>query len=362
MSNLIEINVLILLLFLGYLGIRKGLTFVQQRAVLVGLPFLAVLTVLVKSVIDFSDFSYAFPLVELDQVILEGDVLAQATNQSVPWSSIYLMGTICFGLLFSYRLIRVFLFFLLNRSEKVESYRVYKVSGKSSFSFFNCIQITPSLSAEEQEIVLEHEKMHVNKKHSVDTILMELLHIVFWFNPVFFFLKRRLIDLHEFEVDAVMYKKHDVSYMKFLVSFAFGLTNSNYLLTSRFHNELTLKKRIKTMKTNYKKRSWTQVVLPLVAMAFFLVQCTKQEVDTGDVSSLETNNSELQETTEDDAAEYFRKLQGEEGGASVSLIDMRNQQDNNGSNEPVKVDLSVTDNGEILMNFIDGDEDLLIGN
>src|SRR5690606_16202849 len=38
--------------------------------------------------------------------------------------------------------------------------------------------------------VLLHEQTHALQKHSLDVIFVELLQIVFWFNPLFYFIKR----------------------------------------------------------------------------------------------------------------------------------------------------------------------------
>jgi TonB family protein len=277
--NLIEVNVVIVLLFLGYLAIRNRLSFKQQRGVLLAAPFLAILGVLVKSWIDISNVSYSIPIVKLEPIFVgQQPAVMSLSEPSLSLTFYYGIGVIVISAILIFRLTKLGLFFARNKSESKGKYHIYKVDGKSSFSFFNRIQITPSLSAEEQEIVLEHEIMHVDKKHSIDNMVTELLHVVFWFNPIFFFIKRELINLHEFEVDDVMFKKHQVGYMKFLLNFALGTTTSNYLLTSRFYNKLTLKKRIKIMKTNYKKSSWLLGLIPIAAIAVTLVQCTKEDV------------------------------------------------------------------------------------
>ncbi len=55
-----------------------------------------------------------------------------------------------------------------------------------TFSFFNFIFIghASRLTAGEREEVLVHERVHVRKLHSFDIILINLLGIAFWFNPV----------------------------------------------------------------------------------------------------------------------------------------------------------------------------------
>ncbi|MFT5821652.1 MAG: TonB family protein [Crocinitomix sp.] len=283
--SLIEINALIVLLFIGFMGIRKRLAFKLQRGLLMGIPVIAVSVIAIKSLIDFSAVSYSLPIVNLQPVIINGqqDFVAAGTSFFV-WSNLYGVGVVVIGLVLIFRLVKLSLFFTRNTSENMGLYRIYKVKGKASFSFFNQIQIAPDLSAEEQDIVLEHEIMHVNKKHSIDTMILELMHVIFWFNPIFLFMKREMVNLHEYEVDALMYKKHKVHYLKFLVNYALGLNSSHYLLTSRFYNQLTLKKRIIIMKTNIRKKTWLLGIIPLIGMAAMLFQCTKQS-DTNKTTS-----------------------------------------------------------------------------
>ncbi len=297
--NLIEMNVLILMLYIGYVGIRRRLSFAQRRTVLIGLPVVAVATILIKSGIDISSFSYSLQVVELSPIQVGTDAQAATLGQTplITLNQLYWFGALCFGLLFVFRIAKIISFFHKNDSNKVEEYRIYKVKGKTSFSFFNYIQITPSLTSTEQDIVLEHEKMHVKKRHSVDTIFIEIAHVIFWFNPIFFFIKREMVNLHEYEVDALMYKKHKVNYMKFLVNYALGLNGTHYLLTSRFYNQLTLKKRIKIMKTNIRKKSWLLSVIPLIGMLAIAVQCTKNE-DASSDETVDNPNEELVEIPE----------------------------------------------------------------
>jgi TonB family protein len=321
--NLIEINAVIILLFLGYLAVRNRLAFKQQRLFLIGIPFVAILAILIKSLVDFSGISYSLPVIELEPIVvgLNENAVFAAESPTFPFIVFYGLGAVVIGFLFVFRLSKLSLFFARHQSESNGKYRIYKVNGKASFSFFNRIQITPSLSAEEQKIVLEHEKMHADKKHSIDTVLIELLHVLFWFNPVFFFIKRELINLHEFEVDALMYEKHKVHYLKFLVNYALGLNSAHYLLTSRFYNQLTLKKRIKIKKKNIRKNTWLLSIIPLIGMAAIMFQCTKENdsiENAGDPPN--PNEITLEEKVYDDV-EVFPEFNGGEEAMINFIVD-----------------------------------------
>ncbi len=72
------------------------------------------------------------------------------------------------------------------------------------FSFFNFIVIgqAKSLSPEEKRNVIQHETIHVRQLHSLDILLINVLGIFFWFNPLLSFYKKIFVQLHEFEADA----------------------------------------------------------------------------------------------------------------------------------------------------------------
>jgi cell division protein FtsB len=72
------------------------------------------------------------------------------------------------------------------------------------FSFFNYIFITNSyqnLSSDELQRIKDHEKIHARELHSVDVLFVELISILFWFNPLWIYLKKSIQEIHEYIVD-----------------------------------------------------------------------------------------------------------------------------------------------------------------
>ncbi|HBY69604.1 MAG TPA: peptidase M56, partial [Flavobacteriaceae bacterium] len=72
------------------------------------------------------------------------------------------------------------------------------------------------------EEVLLHEHAHAKQMHSVDILFIELLHVLFWFNPLFIFLKRSMKLNHEFLADrAVLKQGAETSvYQKLLLAYS----------------------------------------------------------------------------------------------------------------------------------------------
>jgi hypothetical protein len=72
------------------------------------------------------------------------------------------------------------------------------------FSFFNYIFISnsyPKLSADDLQRIKDHEKVHAVQFHSFDVLFVELVSIIFWFNPLLTYLKKSVQEVHEYIVD-----------------------------------------------------------------------------------------------------------------------------------------------------------------
>ncbi|MDR2563106.1 MAG: M56 family metallopeptidase [Prevotellaceae bacterium] len=86
-------------------------------------------------------------------------------------------------------------------------------SEAAPFSFFRNIfwrrDISPD--TEEGRCVLRHELHHVNAKHSWDKIFMQIVLCAFWFNPLYWLIRKELYMIHEFEADGASVKDNDAS-------------------------------------------------------------------------------------------------------------------------------------------------------
>ncbi len=140
-------------------------------------------------------------------------------------------------------------------------------------TFFNYIFLNKK-QFENREIpqeVIFHEETHARQKHSLDIIFVELLQIVFWFNPLFHFIKKSIKLNHEFLADrAVLNAGAKTSdYQKILLAFS-----SNAATPSLAHslNYSSIKKRFTLMKTRTSKRAvWIKslLILPLLSVLIY---------------------------------------------------------------------------------------------
>ena len=75
---------------------------------------------------------------------------------------------------------------------------------KGSFSFFNYVFINPSVDEKELDVIMNHELVHVNEKHWLDLILVEILRLVQWINPFVWIYTRFIKQNHEYIADEMM--------------------------------------------------------------------------------------------------------------------------------------------------------------
>lgn len=76
------------------------------------------------------------------------------------------------------------------------------------FSFWNTIYVNKALFEENriEEAVFIHEKAHLEQKHSLDLLFLEVIKIFSWWNPALFFYRKAMIANHEFLADREVLK------------------------------------------------------------------------------------------------------------------------------------------------------------
>lgn len=119
--------------------------------------------------------------------------------------------------------------------------------------------------------VIIHEEAHALQKHSLDILLIELLQVIFWFNPLLYFIKHSIKLNHEFLADrAVLNHGVEAShYQKILLAFSSSATTPPL---ANSINYSFIKKRFTVMKNQTSKRGlWLRsfILLPLLAMLIY---------------------------------------------------------------------------------------------
>lgn len=158
------------------------------------------------------------------------------------------------------------------------------------FSFFRWLFWNNKIELDSQkgEQIFRHEVFHIQQKHSLDIIFMEIVTIVFWINPVFHLMKKELKAIHEFLADRFATNETQKwEYAEMLLMQA--LNTQHQLVHPFFHNQI--KRRI-AMITNPHKTSHQYLrkllVLPLAALLVTLFAFSYREKQSD--SLLNENN------------------------------------------------------------------------
>ena len=135
---------------------------------------------------------------------------------------------------------------LINRIGAIE---VFRTPFAQPFSFFKSVFIPAKVEkTQELDLVMAHELRHVEFGHSYDRMLVDFIIVLLWFNPFIYLLRKCLIEVHEYQVDAAVVgnPQAKIAYQMSLVSLAGG----GFSGPVSFFNFSTIKRRIQMMNRN----------------------------------------------------------------------------------------------------------------
>lgn len=148
------------------------------------------------------------------------------------------------------------------------------------FSFFRYIFWNEAIdirSASGKQI-LQHELTHVQQKHSIDKLLIQLMLIPGWFNPFFWLLKKEMEMIHEFIADKKAVGDGDTAALAQMLLTAVYPTQRFELTHPFFFSPI---KRRLQMLTNHKNPKFSYIrrllILPLLAVVIVLFAFRNKE-------------------------------------------------------------------------------------
>lgn len=131
----------------------------------------------------------------------------------------------------------------------------------SPFSFWNTIYLGRSYIKNNiiDPRIFLHEKNHIDQKHSIDLIFIDILKIFTWFNPILHIYKKAIITNHEFLADeAVLNSRYDIKEYQNLIldeiiniqnpplthSFNFNNTKKRFIMMTKKKSRFTVLKKM----------------------------------------------------------------------------------------------------------------------
>jgi len=185
---------------------------------------------------------------------------------------------------------------LLNSArQKHEGYTFITTNGEiPTCSFFKFLFWDKSveLSDHEKTQILEHELAHIKQWHSIDILFVEILRVIFWFNPIIHLLKSRISEVHEYLADQQAMREVGIDQYSKLLSLQV-FKSFDFALSNNFHRSQVLK-RIKMLKSAKGKSLWWNIAL-LFPMVSLLIAVMAFKIDSSGNSSSSTFDQAGQE-------------------------------------------------------------------
>ena len=233
------------------------------------------------------------PIVSFDTSEVVPVVTSVDYTPIVLWS-IYILGVVVFFLKFCLNLRSIFSRIKNNPKYKSENFiNVLVTNLMVPHTFFSYIFLN-KYKFEHEEIpneVILHEQTHAKQKHSLDILFLECLQIVFWFNPLIYFLKRDVKMNHEFLADHAVLSNgvQPSTYQNIILAFSSKASDQHL---ANAINYSSIKKRFTVMKTKTSKTSiWFKSLLLIPLLALSLYSFTNKEqvvraINTSDDSGI----------------------------------------------------------------------------
>ena len=186
-------------------------------------------------------------------------------------ATLYIIGGVAMFIYFLVSLSRLALFIIKGQHITHDGCRIvlHRHNGVAPFAWCGYIIMPRRDWYEFGEMILKHEKAHIECYHWIDLILMQAAIIVTWYCPAIWLLRNELHTLHEYEADSSVLasgiKRED--YQMFLIKKTVG---TRFATLSNCLNHSSLKKRITMMlssKPTGKARVRAFVMVPAMALA-----------------------------------------------------------------------------------------------
>ena len=194
---------------------------------------------------------------------------------------IYITISAVFFVTFLVALVKIYKLLKQSSCKRLDNvFLVLTQANGTPFSFFKFIfwNTEIDVTTHTGKQMLQHELTHVKEKHSVDKLLLQLVLIIGWFNPIFWLLKRELETIHEFIADNKTIANGDTATLATMLLTA-AYPQQKFALTNPFFYS-PIKRRI-AMLTNNKNPKFSYarrlVVLPLLVAITLLFAFRKKE-------------------------------------------------------------------------------------
>ncbi len=321
---LFEANVALLLFgAFYYFFLRKDTHFLVRRMYILTMTGFSLILPLMHFNLSFDaankEAVKSFQTMILPEIVITaGQVQENAALAEQPAISLvtwaYILGTAILACWFLFQLGQVMWFFL-NARTRIEKQKdhilIYTNGTLPTFSFFRLLFLDNSvpMSEKERDCIVNHELAHIRQLHSLDILFLESVKILFWMNPVCWYFRNQIQDLHEYLADEkILAQTSTDDYSSLLAKMA--LNKAHLSIGHHFNKSKTLKRiqMMNTTKTQLKRWKFAALA-PILGIILLVFSCNDEAMDdmqqVMETSSMTTNLPiEVQTKMDELQAEY----------------------------------------------------------
>ncbi len=281
-------------LLLSLLILFYRLTFKKETYFVLNRIFLLVSIVSSVLIFPFLQTNNTIPINNITQIdtlqeiVLSPIVVSANESSTTNWLSIIIyvyIVTVCillFRLLF--QITQIIRLYLKSTSNHAISNHIY-TDDHPPFSFFNLIFINSKSNLNDIDKIIAHEQVHAKQCHTIDILLVEIVCILHWFNPIVWWYRTSIREVHEYIADqgviSLGYEKQ--GYQSLLLSVATGL---KLLMPENNFNSLIKKRIIMMTKSKSKGISLAKylLIIPVFIILCFIPSLKSEETITNTIN------------------------------------------------------------------------------
>ncbi|NPA46416.1 MAG: hypothetical protein GXO24_04285 [Chlorobi bacterium] len=209
------------------------------------------------------------PVVLLDGLVPAKETAVPAPTALSPWWLLYALGVAVSLWFFVRYLLRLRRMIRRNPVLDFPGYRVVLLpSPHEAFSFLRYIFMDRRLYGTELgRHIIQHERVHIRHRHSWDLLYLEILKILFWFDPFWRFFRRELKLVHEYTADAVMVQRLGAeTYFNAVLQETFRMPDFRFVNSFFIHKHLKQRVMMHQQNTSVMRALAEWLILGLVVL------------------------------------------------------------------------------------------------
>ncbi|MBS1948019.1 MAG: TonB family protein [Bacteroidetes bacterium] len=156
---------------------------------------------------------------------------------------------------------------------KIDGINFYQTEEpEAPFSFLKNIFWNTNIDASttKGKQIFRHELFHVKQNHTADILFIQLVNIVFWFNPLFHFVRKEIKTVHEFLAD--QYASNETNSHEYAELLVLSVAAKNHFQIAHSFFNHQLKRRI-AMLTKFKKNRYGYISRLMALPLLFVLVC-----------------------------------------------------------------------------------------